>query len=167
MKSPKLELRFYKISDAARVFKLVTNPRFKYFNASAKTVQDEINWIKTNVAKRKNNLEWNFAILRSREIVGGIGIKINQQRPYIGEIGYFVGEEYWSQGIATQAVKLVEKIGFTKLKLSRIEILMRPENKASEKVARKNGYKKEGLLKRVIKDRENKFHNSYLYAKVL
>jgi ribosomal-protein-alanine N-acetyltransferase len=167
MKPLKLELRFYKVSDAARVLKMVTNPKFKYFQASAKTVQDEKNWIKSNARKRKENIEWNYAILLAGEIVGGIGIKINQHRNYIGEIGYFVGEDYWGQGIATQAVKLAEKICFKELKLSRLEILMRPENKASEKVARKSGYKKEGLLKKQVKDRIGKLRDVYIYAKVL
>lgn len=167
MKKQKVELRFYKIQDAEKVFKIVTNPNFKYFHVKSKNVQEEKNWIKSCAIKRKNNIEWNYAILYGGEIIGGIGIKINQFRHYIGEIGYFVAENYWGQGIATQAVKLVEKIGFNKLKLRRTEILMRPENKASEKVALKNDYKKEGLLKKVIKDRDGRFNDGYLYAKVL
>jgi RimJ/RimL family protein N-acetyltransferase len=40
----------------------------------------------------------------------------------MGELGYFVDEKYWGKGIATEAVKLAEKIGFGKLGLKRIEI---------------------------------------------
>jgi [ribosomal protein S5]-alanine N-acetyltransferase len=60
-----------------------------------------------------------------------------------------------------------EKIGFKKLKLSRIEILMQPANKASEKVAIKNGYIKEGKMRKAFRSKEGKMKDCYLYAKVL
>jgi len=65
---------------------------------------------------------------------------------FIGEIGYFLDEAYWGRRITTRAVKILEKIGFKKLNLKRIEILMHPKNVASEKVAIKCGYKKEGKM---------------------
>ncbi len=80
-------------------------------------------------------------------MVGGCGIKIDQHRTFIGEIGYFLDEEYWGKGIVTKAVKILEKIGFQKLGLKRIEVLMDPRNIGSEKVAIKCGYKKEGTMK--------------------
>jgi len=44
---------------------------------------------------------------------------------------------------------------------------MQPANKASEKVAIKNGYHKEGLMKKAIKGKDGKMKDGYLYAKVL
>jgi len=44
---------------------------------------------------------------------------------------------------------------------------MQPANKASEKVAIKNNYKKEGLMKKIIKTKDGKMEDAYLYAKVL
>ena len=104
---------------------------------------DERKWLRGNAERRKNNTNWNYAIIYGKEIVGGLGVKINYHRKYIGEIGYFIDEKYWGRGIASRAVKLAEAICFKKLKLKRIEILMQPANRASEKVAIKNGYLKE------------------------
>lgn len=164
----KVSIRYQKVSDAKRFFDILVNPKFIYFPAKIKSVAEEREFLKQNAAKRKNNLEWDYAILCGAEIVGGIGLKINQFRKYIGEIGYFIDEKYWGRGIASQAVKLIEKEGFKKLGLSRIEILMRPENKASEKVALKNGYKKEGCLKKYLIDkRSGKMKDAWLYAKTL
>lgn len=42
---------------------------------------------------------------------------------------------------------------------------MDPRNKASERVAIKNNYKKEGLLKKVMKF-ENNYYDNLLYAKI-
>jgi RimJ/RimL family protein N-acetyltransferase len=43
---------------------------------------------------------------------------------------------------------------------------MDPNNFASEKIAIKNNYKKEGLLKSIIKNRDNKWHDTWIYSKI-
>ncbi len=160
-------IRFPKISDAERLLEIISNKNFIYYNVNVRSVAEERKWIANRAKCRKNNVEWNYVITYGEKVVGAIGIKINQHRKYIGEIGYFVDEKHWGRGVASRAVKLVEREGFKKLGLKRIEIQMRPENKASERVAIKNKYKKEGLLKKSVRDRAGKMKNTYLYAKVL
>lgn len=164
----RVSIRYQKMQDAKRFFDILVNPKFIHLPVKVKSLAEEKEFLKNNPIKRKNNLEWNYTIIYGTEIVGGIGIKIHQSRKYIGEIGYFIDEKYWGQGIASRAVRLIEKEGFKKLGLSRIEIIMRPENKASEKVAVKNGYKKEGCLKKSLIDkRSGKMKDAWLYAKTL
>lgn len=163
----KVSIRYQKTSDAKRFYEILNNPSFVFFSAKPKSVEDEKKWLSGNPQRRKDNFEWNYTILYGNEIVGSVGIKINAHRKYIGEIGYFVDKEYWGKGIATKATKLMEKEGFKKLGLTRIEIVMQPENKASEKVATKCGYKKEGLLKKAIKKPNGEVKDVFLYAKVL
>lgn len=162
-----IKIRPQKVSDAKRFFEILNNDNFLYFQARPKTVKEEVKFLKKNPGWRKKNFAHNFTILRGKEVIGACGIHVNQHRQHIGEIGYFVEEKYWGQGVASQAVKLLEKIGFGKLKLRRIEILMDPRNKASEKVAIKTGYKKEGVMKKVVfSKRLQTYRDCYLYAKV-
>ena len=162
-----ITIRPQRPSDANRFFEILNNDNFVYFGARPKTLKEEIKFLKKNTAWRKNNFAHNFSIILGKTVVGACGIHINQHRTFIGEIGYFVDEQYWGKGIATQTVKFLEKLGFGKLKLNRIEILMDPRNKASEKVAIKCGYKKEGLMKKVVfSKRTNTYRDCYLYAKV-
>ncbi|MDA1196979.1 MAG: GNAT family protein [Nanoarchaeota archaeon] len=161
----KIELRNQRVSDAKRFFEILNNSNFKYFHVCPKDVESEKEFLRQNAKKRKNNLEYNYAILFNDKLVGGCGIKIDQHRTFIGEIGYFLDEECWGKGIVTKAVKILEKLGFQKLGLKRIEILMDPRNIGSEKVAIKCGYKKEGTMKKSIKDGD-KFSDAHLYAKV-
>lgn len=161
----KIELRNQRVSDAKRFFKMLDNPNFKYLQVCPENLEGEIEFLRGNAEKRKKNLEHNFAIIYGGKLVGGCGIKIDQHRPFIGEIGYFVDEAYWGKSIAPRAVKLLEKIGFSKFGLERIEIKMTPKNIASKKVAIKCGYKKEGLLKKAMKDRSG-YYDIYLYAKI-
>ena len=63
------------------------------------------------------------------------------------ELGYVIAKVYWGQGIATAAVKQAIQIGFSDLNIQRIEALVDPDNKASERVLIKAGMHYEGLLK--------------------
>lgn len=163
----KIIIRPQRVSDARAMFEILVNKNFRFFDAGVRKLEDEVKFLKRNARKRRDSFEYNFTILLDGKIVGGCGIKINQHRPYIGEIGYFVDEREWGKGIATRAVKLLEGFGFKKLKLQRIEILIHPQNTASVKVAIKSGYQKEGRMKKAgrLGNNPSKVHDFFLYAK--
>jgi ribosomal-protein-alanine N-acetyltransferase len=163
---PKVELRHQKVFDAKRFFEILNSPNFTYFTVKPKTIEEEKVFIRKNFKKQCANFEHNFTILLDGAIVGACGFKVDQHRPHIAEIGYFVDEAYWGRGIAPAAVKLLEEIGFGKLGLGRIEIWMNPLNRASERVAIKSGYLKEGLMKKAQKNGDV-YNDEYLYAKVI
>ena len=162
-----IELRLQNINDAESFFNILNNPNFIHFGVKPNSIDDEIVWLKQNSKRQKENSEWNYTILYNGNIVGAIGVKINYHRKYIGEIGYFLDEKYWNKGIITQAVKLIEKICKNELHLTRLEISMPVGHLASEKVAIKNHYSKEGTLKQLVKDKDGKMKDCYLYAKIL
>ena len=161
----KIELRHQQVQDANRFYDILNNQNFIFLSAKPKSIEGEKDFLKKNAKKRKTNFEYNFTIIYEDNVVGGIGIKINQHRKYIGEIGYFIDENYHGKGIATRAVKILEKFGFNELKLKRIEILMNPKNKASVKVALKLGYLKEGILKKILENK-GKYEDAVIYAKI-
>jgi [ribosomal protein S5]-alanine N-acetyltransferase len=160
----KITIRPQHMTDAKRFYEILNNDNFKYFDVRPKSIEDQKIFLRANSEKRKKNIEYNYAILLNGKLIGAVGLKIQQTRKFIGEIGYFVDEEHWGKGIATKAVKLIEKIGFGKLKLKRITIVMLTVNKGSMKVAEKAGYKREGILKKGLSN-FGKHKDAYLYAK--
>ena len=104
---------------------------------------------------------WNPLIL-----ISGAILKLNVHNLFILEIGYFVDEKYWGKGVATRALKQLEEFILSNLSLHRIEIRMAKENKASQKIAIKCGYRKEGILHQVLCV-ENRWHDCYLYSKIV
>eukprot|EP01018_Ginkgo_biloba_P016544 Gb_37132 [translate_table: standard] len=72
-------------------------------------------------------------------------IKLEQSTDINGlryaRIAYAVGRQYWSKGIATEAVREAVRIGRKELQLERVEALVLPENIASLKVLEKTGFK--------------------------
>ncbi|WP_029146257.1 GNAT family N-acetyltransferase [Microbacterium luticocti] len=65
-------------------------------------------------------------------------------------IGYWVSERYAGRGITPTAVALATDVCFGEAGLHRMEICIRPENKASLRVVEKLGFRYEGLRRRYI-----------------
>lgn len=162
---PQVKIRPQEIYDADRLFEILIHLDKEFIEVPIKTLEDEKRFLKTNDARRKNNFEHNYSILYDGNLVGACGIRVDQHRPWVGEIGYFVDNAYQGQGIATEAVKQLEKIGFDELKLQRITILMDTRNLASEKVAKKCGYEKEGIAKKIHRI-EKEYYDCFVYAKI-
>jgi ribosomal-protein-alanine N-acetyltransferase len=116
--------------------------------------------------KKKAGLEYGYAILYGGKLVGRVGLRIDYHRQLEAELNYFIAEEYWGRGIATEAVRQAEKIAFGKLGIERLVILVEPGNVASVKVAVKSGYKREGKLRYPVPERKKRCADLLLYAKL-
>jgi RimJ/RimL family protein N-acetyltransferase len=95
----------------------------------------------------------NFAILNENEIVGGIGIVLQEDVYKMNvELGYWVTEQFWGKGIATIAVGLMTQYVFDSFAVNRIVAEVFDYNRASMRVLEKNGYylesvRRKGILK--------------------
>ncbi len=65
-------------------------------------------------------------------------------------IGYWVSERFAGRGITPTSVALATDLCFHELRLHRMEICIRPENRASLRVVEKLGFRYEGLRRRYI-----------------
>jgi [ribosomal protein S5]-alanine N-acetyltransferase len=66
-------------------------------------------------------------------------------------LGYQIGEEFSGQGYMTEALQLMLRHVFVKLKLHRIEANIQPENAASIALVKRAGFVKEGYSRRYLK----------------
>lgn len=100
--------------------------------------------------------ETNFAIAVDGAAMGGIGFSLQEDVYHrSAEIGYWLGEEFWGRGIATEAVRAVTAYAFDKYDLCRMYAGVLEWNPASMRVLEKAGYVCEGRLRRSItKDAE-------------
>jgi [ribosomal protein S5]-alanine N-acetyltransferase len=69
--------------------------------------------------------------------------------------------------LATKSIKLfVKEFSNNISSVKRLEIIISPKNKPSLIVAEKSGFNKEGLLRKKI-FRDNKYHDAYIFSKLL
>ena len=90
----------------------------------------------------------NFAIVVGGEAVGGIGyVRGSDVERYSAEVGYWLGEEFWGRGIATEALQMLTHYLFAEEQLLRLFALPLADNAGSIRVLEKAGYEREGLLR--------------------
>ena len=82
-----------------------------------------------------SNIDLPFAITVDGSLVGSIGLtrQLDVKRKS-AELGYWIGEEYWNKGIATQAVKQICEIGWNYWDINRIYAEVFSNNLASSQV---------------------------------
>lgn len=161
----KVTIRYQQIGDARRFYEILNSPNFTYFPSKPKTIKEQREFLLKNKEWREQKVWFNFTILFEGAIVGAVGIRIESHRTYCGEVGYFMDEAYWGKGIAVEAVKLIEQVAFEELGITRIEINLVKANKASERVAIKSGYRKEGIARNKLM-LNGKGLDCYVYGKV-
>jgi ribosomal-protein-alanine N-acetyltransferase len=160
-----LTIRYQRVTDARRFLEIRSHPDFIPFSPKPKTLKRERAWLRQTADKRRKNLQHGFTILWKTKVVGGVGLKVDQHRKYIGEIGYFVDRDHWGKGIATAAVKLLERVAVHDLGINRLEILTLQGNEASRRVALKCGYVREGI-QRGKQLHNGRYHDVTVFAKV-
>ena len=80
-------------------------------------------------------------------LVGAIGLSNFDWPDLKGEVGYWVVAEARGRGIGTRATRLVSVWALTHLGLERVELLANPRNEASQALAERAGFKREGVLR--------------------
>lgn len=90
-----------------------------------------------------------FAILGADGdgFLGSVEVTLLDRRSGRGEIGYWVAAPARRQGVALRAVRLVSAWALEDLELERLELLVEPDNPASQGVAEAAGYTREGTLR--------------------
>ena len=105
-----------------------------------------------------------WAIEVNGEAAGGIGMQLHTDVERVSaEIGYWLGEPVWNQGIGTEALQAVTREAFRRYEITRMYALPFADNLPSVRVLEKAGYVREGHLRQsAIKNGE--IRDQLLYA---
>jgi RimJ/RimL family protein N-acetyltransferase len=105
-----------------------------------------------------------FAIDVEGKAVGGIGIhpQTDVMRKN-AELGYWLGEKYWGQGIITSAIAKMVEFAFNTYDITRVFARPYGVNKASQRVLQKAGFTLEARLENVI-FKNGEFFDEMIYA---
>jgi RimJ/RimL family protein N-acetyltransferase len=79
--------------------------------------------------------------------LGMISLRLFTGDPGLAEVGYWLRREARGLGAATTAVRLVASWAFGELGIARLNLETAPENLASQRVAERAGFTREGLLR--------------------
>lgn len=120
----------------------------KHMMWNSYTSRHEAESFLTNVVEKHL---WFKAICLGKKVIGSITLdKGKGAHSCKAELGYVIAKKYWGNGCVTQAIKLSIETGFKDLDVERIEAYVDPTNIGSQRVLEKNGFTKEGLLKKSV-----------------
>ena len=93
---------------------------------------------------------WAIREKKSGKIVGSIGLEPDRRREDVNsrEMGYSLAKESWGKGYMTEAAKAVIDYAFEELDMVVLAICTGPENKRSQRVIEKCGFKFEGIQRK-------------------
>ena len=155
----RLILRAPTLNDLSDIVHHVNNPKIADATATIPyPYKDEnaIFWIKMAEDGFKKKEVYIFGIQHQEvgELIGGIGLHLNPTHRQ-AELGYWLSETYWNQGLMTEAIARVINFGFEKLDLRKIHAIHFTKNPASGRTMIKNGMIQEGLRRdHVLKEGE-------------
>ncbi len=124
------------------------------------TLTDAYEWVKI-----ASNTPTNFAIEVKGKAVGGIGILLKDDiyKKNV-EIGYWLGEAYWGQGIISSAINEVIAYTFKNFDIFRIYAGVFEYNLASMRVLEKAGFHQEAILKQSLL-KEGELFDEHIFVK--
>ena len=147
----RIQIRKWELSDAGDLAAALSNKKildnlrdglpYPY------TEQDAREFISAMLAADEDEI-FAFAITADGKVIGSIGAfrqgNIHRQT---AELGYYIAEDYWGQGIMTQAVSQLCDYLFTHTDILRIFAEPFAHNLASCRVLEKAGFQYEGTLR--------------------
>ena len=139
----RLILRSPVVSDAAPISTLLENWNVAHWLVRVPfpyRVEHATAWIERSIQERAAGVGWPYLILRRGDeaLMGCMDMSIEGDARG-GTLGYWLGEGFWGQGYATEAVRAIIGFAFDILKLAEVNASALPENIRSMRVLEKAG----------------------------
>ena len=96
-------------------------------------------------------------------VVGAIGLGLSR-RGYRASIGYWVAAPWRGRGICTRALRLLSRHALEELQLPSVQLVTDPDNLASQRVAEKVGFQREGLLRAHLRHPDGRVRDSVMFS---
>ena len=167
LETDRLKLRAFSLADAADVQQLAGDRAIADTTLTIPhpyTDGDAENWIARHQPEFEQGKSVVFAVTRKADgrLVGAIGLS-HMVAGHQAELGYWIGQPYWNQGICTEACREVLRYAFSELGLIRVHCYHLTRNPASGRVMQKLGMQREGSRRKHIK-KWDQFEDLELYG---
>ena len=152
--SARLILRALKMSDAADLYDCCRNPEVSrysewYPHPDIHHTKAYISWM-LGEYRRREGTTFAISLAGPGRVIGTcsyIGLDLEHRT---AELGYCLHRDFWGAGYGSEAAYILLDNGFRRMGLHRMEAKVMPENTRSEKLLRRLGMEREGLLKKAI-----------------
>ncbi len=134
--------------------------------AACHTLEATSEFLMAAIEKEKKGEGFHFYIrnLESQNLIGYICIKKIDHRILKCELAYFVDEQFARRGVISSALDDILAICFSALGMNKVFICTGLENRGSQRIAIKNKFKLEGILRQEFKNGDGIFEDVNYYG---
>ena len=142
---PQIFLRPVQQNDAEAIYHHLKNPNITKMLLRIPTpftMDDAYDFLNRVEAETQKETDWVWAIVsrETNELLGLCGAHIREGNRELVELGYWIGQEYWGKGIATEAIRQQLALMKTQLHFTKVFATVFEGNNASKGVLLKNGF---------------------------
>lgn len=157
-----LSFRPFTYADLDDFSEMVLNPRVMCFiHPGYQTRADVANLLVSAFLKEPLG-KWAIVNKQTHQVIGAIRLENYHQGDRRAELGYFLSERYWRQGLMSQSLKTLSFLCFKAFDMRRLEIVVHEENKASQRLAESCGF----ILKERFKGSDRYTHKMRRYNRL-
>lgn len=131
---------------------LVADPEVRRFTRIPESPPEEFarDWIDRYIEGRRDGTREGFAVVDGAGLFLGIGLAPMIDLPASEvELGYIVAAAARGRGVATEMLRLLTDWAFAVVQAQRVFLIIDVENRASQKVAERCGYRHEGDMRSI------------------
>jgi RimJ/RimL family protein N-acetyltransferase len=170
LRTKRCTLRPWQISDTA-LLPAIADTRLISWNTSYKFPspfgEEEAKRFVSHHIKENSQDNWLFAIDFENKLIGGCSAHRGQDvQAHTAEIGYWLGPDYWSKGLATEVVVELIKYITAETDVEQLTANCFGWSPASTRVLEKAGFNKEGVRRGVVK-KWNRRTDLIIFGKLL
>jgi RimJ/RimL family protein N-acetyltransferase len=158
-------LRPWRIEDVPAVTAACQDPeieRWLAFVPQPYTESDARFYVNDCLAAGDDRKPFAITDAETGDVIGSIDMRIN--RMATGHIGYWLAAEARGRGLTTAALLALSTWAFEELGLGRVELVTDPDNIASQRVAEKAGFQREGVVRSMLLNRDGSRRDGVLFS---
>jgi ribosomal-protein-alanine N-acetyltransferase len=105
-------------------------------------------WLDGDLGRMRAGEELSLAVHeRGGGPVGSVGVRVSDDDRDVAELGYLVARSARGRGVATRAVRLLAEWVLCEWRPARLQLTTNLDNAASQRVAERAGFRREGVLR--------------------
>ncbi len=168
LEGKRILLRPLRLTDASDIYKNVNDPEITKWLANTDYPVSRARVIALIVKQpyatlHRKGYAFGIVLKETNCVIGIIRLFDLDWKDKNAMLRYWLGRRYWGRGLMAEALGLMLKFGFRKLKLHRIYAHVNEKNRSSSKLLEQNGFVLEGK-KREARFEDNEWKNVLLFA---
>lgn len=137
----RMYLRPFTYKDSQDFFEICSNPDNLRFIFPSCATREESDFVMVYYFMKEPLGVWAIEDKKTHKMIGCIRFEKLDPSRMTAEIGYFMNQAFWGEGLMTECLKTLAFLNFQELGLQNLHVIAHAENIASQRVAQKSGFR--------------------------